>query len=92
MAAGLVLTMAGGCSTQTPSTTATVDATFTMPDLTGMYWMDAEPSLRELGWTGTLNKKPDVGGAPAYRIATQDPAPGAAVPGNAVISLGFGAD
>ena len=25
---------------------------FTMPDLTGKFWVDAEPRLRALGWTG----------------------------------------
>lgn len=29
---------------------------FVMPDLSGMFWTDAEPRLRALGWTGSLDK------------------------------------
>src|SRR5699024_10561803 len=38
---------------------------FVMPDLSGLFWTDAEPQLRALGWTGMLIKGPDVdaGGA-----------------------------
>ncbi|BCI92426.1 hypothetical protein NIIDMKKI_76320 [Mycobacterium kansasii] len=31
---------------------------FVMPDLSGMFWTDAEPRLRALGWTGVLDKGP----------------------------------
>src|SRR5246127_2310156 len=39
---------------------------FVMPDVTGQFWTEAEPRLRALGWTGVLDKGPDVdaGGAP----------------------------
>ena len=33
---------------------------FVMPDVTGMFWTDAEPRLRTLGWTGILDRGPDV--------------------------------
>ena len=33
---------------------------FTMPDLRGQFWADAEPRLRALGWTGGLDKGADV--------------------------------
>ena len=33
---------------------------FTMPDLRGQFWTDAEPRLRALGWTGFLDKGADV--------------------------------
>ena len=33
---------------------------FVMPDLAGQFWVDAEPNLRVLGWTGVLIKGPDV--------------------------------
>src|SRR6202012_3850721 len=33
---------------------------FVMPDLSGMFWADAEPRLRALVWTGTLDKGADV--------------------------------
>ncbi len=29
---------------------------FVMPDLTGQFWIDAEPNLRALGWTGVLHQ------------------------------------
>src|SRR6202007_175762 len=39
---------------------------FVMPDVTGQFWTEAEPRLRALGWTGVLDKGPDVdaGGSP----------------------------
>jgi serine/threonine-protein kinase len=33
---------------------------FVMPDVTGQVWTEAEPRLRALGWTGVLDKGPDV--------------------------------
>lgn len=42
---------------------------FTMPNLVGQFWTDAEPTLRALGWTGVLNKGPDVPNA-GTRTAT----------------------
>src|ERR1700761_562610 len=32
---------------------------FIMPDVTGMFWTDAEPRLRNYGWTGALDRGPD---------------------------------
>ncbi len=31
-----------------------------MPDVSGLLWTDAEPQLRALGWTGVLDRGPDV--------------------------------
>nr|WP_149441013.1 PASTA domain-containing protein [Mycolicibacterium sp. P1-5] len=62
-----------------------------MPELRGMYWTDAEPALRTLGWTGVLSKAPDLPNAPYRRnqIAAQIPAPGQVIAGDAVITLQF---
>lgn len=58
-----------------------------------MYWTDAEPALRTVGWTGVLVKAPDVTNS-QYRknsIAVQVPAPGQVVTSDAVITLQFAA-
>ena len=51
---------------------------FLMPDLTGMFWTDAEPRLRTLGWTGALDKGADVdaGGSQRSRVVLQSPTAG----------------
>lgn len=65
---------------------------FLMPDLTGMFWTDAEPRLRALGWTGVLDKGPDVdaGGAQAHRVVYQNPPAGAGCNRDGIITLKFG--
>jgi beta-lactam-binding protein with PASTA domain/predicted Ser/Thr protein kinase len=64
----------------------------TMPDLSGMFWTDAEPQLRALGWTGVLVKGADVpaGDASRNRIVYQSPSPGTGVNNDANITLKFG--
>lgn len=62
-----------------------------MPELRGMYWADAEPALRTIGWTGVLVKADDLPNSP-YRqnqIAAQIPAPGQVIAGDAAITLQF---
>ncbi|GAB3009554.1 Stk1 family PASTA domain-containing Ser/Thr kinase [Mycobacterium bourgelatii] len=65
---------------------------FVMPDLSGMFWTDAEPRLRALGWTGVLDKGPDVdaGGAQHNRVVYQSPAAGTGCNRDGVITLKFG--
>ncbi|MBY0443325.1 MAG: PASTA domain-containing protein, partial [Mycobacteriaceae bacterium] len=65
---------------------------FVMPDLSGMFWSDAEPRLRALGWLGILDKGPDVdaGGSAHNRIVYQNPSAGAGVNRDGVITLKFG--
>ena len=65
---------------------------FTMPDLSGMFWIDAEPRLRALGWTGVLDKGPDVdaGGSAHARVVYQNPPPGAGENRDGIITLKFG--
>lgn len=65
---------------------------FTMPDLTGMFWTDAEPRLRALGWTGVLDKGPDVdaGGSQSHRVVYQNPPAGSGVNRDGIITLKFG--
>jgi beta-lactam-binding protein with PASTA domain/predicted Ser/Thr protein kinase len=65
---------------------------FLMPDLTGMFWTDAEPRLRALGWTGVLDKGPDVdaGGSQSHRVVYQNPPAGAGVNRDGIITLKFG--
>lgn len=63
-----------------------------MPDLSGLFWTDAEPQLRALGWTGILVKGADIdgGGAGHNRVLWQSPAPGQGVNTDGNISLRFG--
>lgn len=65
---------------------------FVMPDLAGMFWTDAEPQLRALGWTGILIKGADVdaGGAAHNRVLYQSPSPGQGVNSDSNITLRFG--
>ena len=64
---------------------------FTMPDLAGQFWTDAEPNLRALGWTGVLIKGADVpnSGQRSAAVVTQSPAPGSALTFDAPITLAF---
>ncbi|WP_396939503.1 Stk1 family PASTA domain-containing Ser/Thr kinase [Mycolicibacterium sp.] len=64
---------------------------FVMPDLRGMFWTDAEPRLRGLGWTGVLDKGGDVqnSGQPSHAVVSQSPSAGSAVNFGATITLSF---
>ncbi len=66
---------------------------FTMPDLRGQFWTDAEPRLRALGWTGGLDKGADVrdSGQRTNAVVTQSPAPGTTMNYDATITLSFAA-
>jgi serine/threonine-protein kinase len=65
---------------------------FVMPDVSGMFWTDAEPQLRALGWTGILVKGADIdaGGSAHNRVIYQSPAPGQGVNRDGNITLVFG--
>ncbi len=65
---------------------------FLMPELTGMFWTEAEPQLRALGWTGVLVKGADVdeGGSAHNRVVFQSPTAGQGVNKDANITLKFG--
>ncbi|MDT5174891.1 MAG: eukaryotic-like serine/threonine-protein kinase, partial [Mycobacterium sp.] len=65
---------------------------FLMPDVTGMFWTDAEPRLRALGWTGVMDKGADVdaGGSQHNKIVSQSPSAGSGVNRDGVITLKFG--
>lgn len=65
---------------------------FVMPDLSGMFWVDAEPRLRALGWTGMLDKGADVdaGGSQHNRVVYQNPPAGTGVNRDGIITLRFG--
>jgi eukaryotic-like serine/threonine-protein kinase len=66
---------------------------FTMPDLRGQFWTDAEPRLRALGWTGFLDKGADArdSGQRTNAVVVQSPAAGSAVNFSATITLSFAA-
>jgi eukaryotic-like serine/threonine-protein kinase len=66
---------------------------FVMPDLSGMFWTDAEPQLRALGWTGVLVKGADVPGPDSQhnRVVYQSPPPGTGIDRDGNITLKFGA-
>jgi eukaryotic-like serine/threonine-protein kinase len=65
---------------------------FIMPDVTGMFWTDAEPRLRALGWTGVLDRGPDVdaGGSQHNKVVYQSPTAGSGVNRDGFITLKFG--
>jgi serine/threonine-protein kinase len=65
---------------------------FVMPDVTGQVWTEAEPRLRALGWTGVLDKGPDVdaGGSQHNKIVYQNPPAGSGVNRDGIITLKFG--
>jgi serine/threonine-protein kinase len=66
---------------------------FQMPDLIGQFWVDAEPLLRALGWTGNLNPVPPVqnSGQRSNAVVTQRPSAGSVVNKDANLTLGFAA-
>ena len=63
----------------------------TMPNLVGQFWVDAEPNLRGLGWTGVLVKGPDVpnSGQRTNAVVTQSPAAGAGLNFGGSVTLSF---
>jgi eukaryotic-like serine/threonine-protein kinase len=89
--AALIAGGAVGCSGDKAVRAEKIDE-FLMPNLGGLYWVEAEPQLRELGWKGVLYKAGDVPGGPAQRnrIVSQDPMAGATVTNDAQITLRFG--
>jgi eukaryotic-like serine/threonine-protein kinase len=66
---------------------------FTMPDLRGQFWTDAEPRLRALGWTGGLDRGADArdSGQRTNAVVTQSPSPGSTVNFSTTITLSFAA-
>jgi serine/threonine-protein kinase len=64
---------------------------FIMPNLVGQFWVDAEPNLRALGWTGVLVKGPDLpnSGQRANAVVSQSPPAGAGVNLDGPLTLSF---
>jgi eukaryotic-like serine/threonine-protein kinase len=64
---------------------------FIMPDVRGMFWVDAEPRLRALGWTGVLDRSADVpnSGQRTNAVVTQSPSAGAEVNYDSRLTLSF---
>jgi beta-lactam-binding protein with PASTA domain/predicted Ser/Thr protein kinase len=64
---------------------------FIMPNLVGQFWVDAEPNLRVLGWTGGLVRGPDMqnSGQRTNAVVTQSPSPGTAVNFGSPVTLSF---
>ena len=64
---------------------------FTMPSLTGQFWVDAEPLLRSMGWTGELNKLSNAqnSGYPSNSVAQQSPAAGTPLKFGDSVTLSF---
>lgn len=98
MVAGVAAVAVAGCSADPPSPAATASTTsaaahhsFAMPDLRGMYWTDAEPQLRALGWVGVLSKGTDIANSPypLHSIAAQQPTPGQPVQTDGLIEVQF---
>jgi serine/threonine-protein kinase len=64
---------------------------FIMPNVVGQFWVDAEPNLRALGWTGVLVKGPDVpnSGQRTNAVVTQNPPPGTGTNADGPLTLSF---
>ncbi|MDH6195661.1 beta-lactam-binding protein with PASTA domain/predicted Ser/Thr protein kinase [Mycobacterium frederiksbergense] len=64
---------------------------FTMPNLVGQFWDDAYQRLSALGWTGVLDKGPDVrdSGQRTNAVVTQSPPAGTGVNFGSKITLSF---
>jgi len=64
---------------------------FIMPNMVGQFWVDAEPNLRALGWSGVLVKGPDVpnSGQRTNAVVTQSPPPGAGTNRDGPLTLSF---
>ena len=64
---------------------------FIMPNMVGQFWVDAEPNLRALGWTGVLVKGPDVpnSGQRTNAVVTQNPPPGTGTNLDGPLTLSF---
>ncbi len=64
---------------------------FVMPNVVGQFWVDAEPFLRALGWTGVLVKGPDAqnSGQRTNAVVTQSPAAGTGVNFGGPVTLSF---
>ena len=64
---------------------------FIMPDVRGMFWVDAEPRLRALGWTGVLDRGADVqnSGQRTNAVVSQSPTAGTGVNYDSRITLSF---
>lgn len=79
-------------STLMPASTGPAPTGIVMPDLVGMYWKDAQPKLGSLGWTGVIDKGPDIPAGPQHwnRIVTQSPASGEPLAADTRITLQFG--
>ncbi|MGV9801575.1 Stk1 family PASTA domain-containing Ser/Thr kinase [Mycobacterium sp. NPDC003449] len=64
---------------------------FVMPDVVGQFWDDVYPRLTALGWTGVLDKGPDVpnSGQRTAAVVTQSPAAGSKVTYGSKVTLSF---
>lgn len=64
---------------------------FIVPNMVGQFWVDAEPNLRALGWTGVLVKGPDVpnSGQRTNAVVTQSPQPGTGMNLDGPLTLSF---
>jgi serine/threonine-protein kinase len=64
---------------------------FIMPNVVGQFWVDAEPNLRALGWTGILVKGPDLpnSGQRTNAVVTQSPPPGTGTNLDGPLTLSF---
>ncbi|MEJ6537109.1 MAG: Stk1 family PASTA domain-containing Ser/Thr kinase [Mycobacterium sp.] len=64
---------------------------FVMPNLVGQFWVDAEPNLRALGWTGVLVKGPDVpnSGQRNNAVVIQSPTAGSGATFDGPLTLSF---
>lgn len=79
-------------STGVLTSTSPAPKRFVMPNLVGQIFRDALSKLNSLGWTGLIDKGPDVPVDPHQRnrIVVQSPAPGEQLNSDGRIRLQFG--
>lgn len=86
-----VVAGAAACSSPTPPPAA--PSTIVMPNLVGKYWAEAQPLLTSAGWTGMMDKGPDIPAVSPQdrnRVLHQNPTAGDQVSSDVRITLQFG--
>ncbi|WP_396911187.1 PASTA domain-containing protein [Mycolicibacterium sp.] len=80
------------CSSAPPPAAPTGPSTIVMPDLVGSYWAEAQRELNSVGWTGMLDKGPDIPVGPHdhNRVMRQNPGAGEHVNSDVRIKVQFG--
>ena len=82
----------GACSPRETPPAPMGPSTIVMPNLEGKCWAATQRELNSQGWTGMLDKGPDIPVGPQNhnRVMRQNPAPGEHVNSDTRIAVQFG--